>query len=76
MAKHTIDFDIPAGKMGNVDIICHPRSDGKKLGRLKLSKGGVDWVPAGNSVNKRTLTWEKFADLLQRGVIPRQTRKV
>jgi hypothetical protein len=70
VAKHTIDFDIPARKMGNVDITCHPKSNGRKLGTLELSKGSVDWTPRRNSVNVRTFTWEKFAALLERGQVP------
>ena len=75
MAKHTIDFDIPAQSMGNVDITCHPRSNGRKLGTLRLSKGTVDWTPAKKSVNFRRFTWERFRDLLEKGTIPRKKRK-
>jgi len=35
------------------------------LGRLKFSKGSIDWWPSGNSVNHYTLKWEKLAALFE-----------
>ena len=35
-------------------------SDGK-IGTLLISKGNIEWLPAGNHVNKTRLSWEKFA---------------
>lgn len=75
VAQHTIDFDIPAQTLGNVDVTCHAYSDGTKIGTLRLSKGTVDWTPARNSVNFKRFSWERFADLLERGTIPRTQRK-
>lgn len=42
-------------------------SDGKpsKLGTLLISKGNIEWLPKGNSVNKKRLTWVQFADLIE-----------
>ena len=42
-------------------------TDGKpsKLGTLLISKGNVEWLPKGNSVNKKRLTWDKFAKLIE-----------
>lgn len=36
-----------------------------KLGTLLISKGNIEWLPKGNSVNKRRLTWVEFAALLE-----------
>jgi hypothetical protein len=41
------------------------RSDGSKLGSLLISKGNIEWVPASNSVKKRRLSWERFAELME-----------
>jgi len=30
-----------------------------------ISKGNIEWVPANNSVKKRRLSWEKFAQLME-----------
>jgi hypothetical protein len=37
-----------------------------KLGKLLISKGNVEWLPKGNSVRKRRLSWVKFAELFER----------
>jgi hypothetical protein len=59
--------------MGNLDITCNAYADGNLIGELCMSKGGVDWRPA----NKRTRTysWEKFAELLERGKVPAPRRR-
>lgn len=42
-------------------------TDGKpsKLGTLLISKGNIEWLPKGNSVNKKRLTWSQFAVLIE-----------
>jgi len=35
------------------------------LGTLLISKGNVEWLPKGNSVNKQRLTWKQFADFME-----------
>lgn len=42
-------------------------SNGKpsKLGTLLISKGNIEWLPKGNSVNKKRLTWIQFATLME-----------
>ena len=37
----------------------------KKLGTLLISKGNIEWLPKGNSVNKKRLTWVQFAALIE-----------
>lgn len=41
--------------------------DGKpsKLGTLLISQGNIEWLPKGNSVNKKRLTWVQFAALVE-----------
>jgi hypothetical protein len=42
-------------------------SNGKgKIGTLKLSRGGIEWWPSGNSANAHKCTWEKLATLLEK----------
>lgn len=36
-----------------------------KLGTLLISKGNIEWLPKGNSVNKKRLTWNQFSALLE-----------
>ena len=40
-------------------------NDEGKLGTLLISKGNIEWLPKGNSVNKRRLSWRKFAEFMQ-----------
>jgi hypothetical protein len=35
------------------------------LGTLLISKGNIEWLPKGNFVNKKRLSWTKFAALLE-----------
>ncbi len=41
-------------------------SDSKgKLGTLLISKGNIEWLPKGAFVNKKRLSWSKFAALIE-----------
>jgi hypothetical protein len=35
-----------------------------KLGTLLISKGNIEWLPKGNSVNKKRLNWVQFSALV------------
>ncbi len=63
MAEHDIEITLPTKPLINVDATIVIRSEGAKLGELRISKGSVDW----RSRNKRTvkaITWERFAELM------------
>lgn len=51
----------------DLEIEVKTTTDGKpsKLGTLLISKGNVEWLPKGYSVNKRRLSWTEFADLME-----------
>ncbi len=51
--KHT-DFEV---------IVKHNNS---KLGTLLISKGNIEWLPKGNSVNKKRMSWVKFAEFMEK----------
>ncbi len=38
--------------------------DDKPLGRMAISRGGVDWIPSPNNKSGYKLTWTAFADLM------------
>jgi hypothetical protein len=50
----------------NTDAELVARSDGAIIGRLLVSKGGVDWWPANAQKRHYTMTWEKFRDAMER----------
>ncbi len=64
MTAHTVSFEIPQKFVLSKDVEFEIKSNRSKLGMLLVSKGNVEWIPANNSVKKRRLTWEKFADLM------------
>jgi len=65
MAHHDISFEIPQKFVLSKDVVFEVKSDGMKLGSLLVSKGNIEWVPANNSVKKRRLSWEKFAEMME-----------
>ena len=40
-------------------------SVGLKVSITSRPKGNIEWVPATNSVKKRRLSWERFAELME-----------
>lgn len=62
---HEVTLDIASKFVLNKDVKIEVRTDEGKLGTLLVSKGNVEWLPAGNSVNKKRMTWKKFAELIE-----------
>jgi hypothetical protein len=46
--------------VGNVDVEFEIRKGTRLMGRVKLSKGSIDWTPA-NARKSRKATWTEFA---------------
>ena len=66
MAKHDVLMNIPRGiPVINTDVDFAVKSNGSKLGTLKVSKGAVEWLPANNSVTSYSMTWEQLANLVE-----------
>jgi hypothetical protein len=58
-------MSIPATKVVlHADVVFEVRSDGDKLGELRISKGAIDWYPY---LSRRpiTPTWEQFDAYMQ-----------
>lgn len=65
MAKHVVSMKVAQEiPIGNKDVQIPVRVDDKPLGRLKISTGGVDWLPSPNSKTSYTLTWTRLAELM------------
>lgn len=62
---HEVTLDISTKFVLNKDVSIDIKKDGKKLGTALVSRGNIEWVPAGNSVNKKRLSWVKFAELME-----------
>ena len=41
------------------------RNDEGKIGTLLISKGNIKWLPKGNSINKKRMSWVKFAEFME-----------
>jgi len=61
---HEVTLDISTKFLLHKDVTVHVKKDSRKLGTALISKGNIEWVPAGNSVNKKRLSWTKFAKLM------------
>lgn len=61
---HEVTMDISTKFVLHKDVKIEVKKDGKKLGTVLISKGNIEWLPANNSVNKKRLSWAKFADLM------------
>jgi hypothetical protein len=63
---HEVRVKIDTAVVGNKDFeILVKTTDGGKLGTLLISKGNVEWLPKGNSVNKKRLSWARFAEFME-----------
>ena len=62
---HEVTLDIATKFVLHKDVTVEVKKDGRKLGEVLISKGNIEWLPSGNSVNKRRLSWEKFAQLME-----------
>lgn len=65
MPQHEIIADIHTKAVLNKDVRFEVKVDGAKLGTLLISKGNVEWLPKGNSVNKFRMSWTKLASHME-----------
>ena len=61
---HEVTMDISTKFVLHKDVTVDVKKNGKKLGVVLISKGNIEWLPAGNSVNKKRLSWTKFSELM------------
>lgn len=64
MAKHDVTFSVPARPIAYKDIEFEVKSDGRKLGELRVSQGGVLWVPRDHTYGHH-LSWKALAELME-----------
>ena len=75
MATHEVKLSLNQRiTVEKVDATFPVWSDGERLGRLRVSKGSVDWQPARSQMVYR-VTWEDFAELMQENGRRRTVRK-
>ena len=66
---HEIHLETNISHVVNKDVTITVKTGSKgkfsKRGTLLISKGNVQWVPAGNSVNKFQASWNELAKMME-----------
>ena len=62
---HEVRAKIDTKVVAHKDLEIVVSTNDGKLGTLLISKGNVEWLPKGNYVNKKRLSWTKFAALIE-----------
>lgn len=62
---HEVSLKMESKFVLHKDVEIEVKTDGSKLGTLLISKGNIEWLPGGHSINKRRLSWKKFAALIE-----------
>ena len=65
MATHSISMKQPEEVVLGKDVRFSIKRDGRKLGELHVSKGNLEWVPAGSKVKTFRLRWAQVAVLFE-----------
>jgi hypothetical protein len=59
MADHDVFFTIPERRLGKADVEFKVKRRGKAFGRLRISEGSIDWLPA-NKKQPFRIYWNEF----------------
>jgi len=60
MAEHTVEFKTPALDVPKVDVLFRVKRGGHAFGRLRISKGGVEWMQKNDSKKAFHMGWERL----------------
>ena len=72
---HQIFLNLKEKIVLHKDVEFEVKADSSKLGTLLISKGNIEWLPVGNSINKHRLSWKKFAELMETQGKPTKAKK-
>lgn len=62
MATHEVSLKIGSPiPVGKVDVEIPVRRNGRAFGKVKISRGSIDWMPANKSKTAYWLDWAEFA---------------
>lgn len=62
---HEVKIQINENIILHKDAVVEVRKNGSLLGEILISKGNIEWRPAGNSVNYKRLQWSAFASFME-----------
>lgn len=63
MATHNVGFNLPDRPLGKADIIFNIRKGNNKFGTLRISKGGLLWLPSYKQKGWK-MSWSKFNEVM------------
>jgi len=62
---HEVSVNLHTKLVQSKDVVIEVKTSDGKLGKLLISKGNVEWLPSGNSVNKYRMSWSNFAKFME-----------
>ena len=65
MATHSISMKQPEEVVLGKDVQFLIKRNGRKLGELHVSKGNLEWVPAGSKLKTYRLRWVQVAEIFE-----------
>ena len=61
MPEHDVSFSVPDRPLANADIVFTVDEGGERFGTLRVTKGGLDWLPTRKWREKPfRLDWSRF----------------
>lgn len=61
-------------EIGKVDVVFKISGDANVLGRLKVSKGRLEWMPGGKKKYAREISWDNLTKVFKENGSKVQTR--
>jgi len=69
MSEHTVQFRTSPLDVAKVDVVFRVKQHGRAFGRLRISKGGVEWVQKSDSKKAFHMSWERLDEkFVDRGI--------
>lgn len=65
MAKHDVTFSVSERPIGGADLVIKIKKDSSVLGKLKISQGGIEWVPKDKSYGYK-VGWTAFDEQMKK----------
>jgi hypothetical protein len=63
MPQHSVQFRTPALDVPKVDVFFRIKQGDHAFGRLRISKGGVEWMQKNDKKRAHHMGWEKFDEI-------------
>lgn len=65
MAEHCVRVKAPTLDLGKVDMVFQMKRGGLAHGKLKVSKGGVEWMQRGHRETAFELSWGRVDEIFR-----------